>query len=271
VDRIYVRQANITFSQSFVDTLRSNGVIITRRDRYNRSGILVNHGNGKPITVNPKVRNFYIINQPDSIRLCSNKVSNCNLLDEFYPEMYQSVEDVDKFPVMVKPINGHHGYGIKKIDNRSELEEFFRIHNLSKYIIQEYIDIKHEYRFNVLDRKVYQVSHKERQEGLTDEGGFIFVYRSLGKDAKISQKFWDYINNVIDAFHNEVGYDLGHYGIDVIKGKDGKYYLSEINSACGLGQFTLGKLLEKLKEKYNNGDLENYRVRTRNENNYRRL
>ena len=117
MDRIFVRQADITFSKTFVETMKNNGVIITRRDRFGRSGIMVNHGNGKPIELRNKVRKFYLINNPESIRLCSNKIANYEILKEFYPKSYNSVDEVDKFPIMVKPINGHHGYGIKKIES----------------------------------------------------------------------------------------------------------------------------------------------------------
>ncbi len=256
--RIYLKQGNITFSQHFVDLLRSEGVFLTRRNKLFRSGIVINHGNSEPIEIGRKVRQFYIINQPEYIQYCSNKLKNYNTLKDFYPETYTHKRDVTEYPVMAKPLSGHHGYGITKINNRRELREF---RPDKTYIYQRFIPIKHEFRFNILDREVYQVSHKERIEGETEGGGFVFSYRSLGSNAKISDKFWNYIDRIISKFHNTVGYNLGHYAIDVMKGTDNEYYLSEINSACGIGEFTLDKLLDLLENKYYDNDLEEYRVR----------
>ena len=42
---------------------------------------------------------------------------------------------------------------------------------------------------------------------------------------------------------------------------DNKYYLSELNSGYGIGQFTLEKLLSTIREKYSKGELEKYRVK----------
>ena len=258
--RIYLRQGNITFSRDFVEHLKNKGIILTRRNHFKRSGIIINHGNTKPITKANNVKDLYLINKPEAISLCSDKMKNYKILNQFYPKTCRAVVDVKKFPVLAKPINGHHGYGIKKFDYIEDLSKFMKGVN-KPYIIQEYIPIKHEYRFNILDRDVFQVSHKERLDEFTDKGGYVFSYRSLGKDAKLSKKFKDFVKDVIKAFHEVVGYTLGDYCIDVIKGQDNKYYLSEINSAYGVGQFTVDKLLETLNDKYRNGELEQYRVR----------
>ena len=129
------------------------------------------------------------------------------------------------------------------------------------YIIQQYIPIKHEFRFNVCDGSVFQISHRQQLDGRTEQNGYIFSYHSLGENARISQKFRSFVGDVIKTFHSSIGYDLGDYCVDVIKGQDGYYYLSELNSAYGIGQFTIQKLVNIIETKYNNGDLESYRVR----------
>lgn len=262
---MYLRQGNIVFSRDFVDTLKDKGVVLTRKNIFKRSGIVINHGNTKPIKKGRKVRELYLLNQPEYIKYCSNKLKNYNILEEFYPHTTEDINDVDKFPVLVKPLNGHHGYGIKRIDDMNELSSYFNTVK-GKHLIQEYIPIKHEYRFNILDKDVFQVSHKQRiynDDGTpmkTDKGGMVFSYRSLGSNAKISDKFWDYINRVILKFHNSVGNHLADYCIDVIKGKDNTYYLSEINSAYGIGHYTSDKLIETINNKYISGELDKYMV-----------
>ncbi len=258
--RIYLRQGNITFSRDFVEHLKSKGVILTRKDKFFRSGIVINHGNTKPISIGKKVKELYVLNKPEAISLCSNKMKNYEILKDYYPHTCRISVDTKDFPVLAKPLNGHHGYGIEKFDNVKDLSIFLK-NAKQKYIVQKYIPIKHEFRFNVLDRDVFQISHKQRLDEFTDKGGYVFSYRSLGRNAKISGKFKNFVYDVIKTFHNNIGYDLADYCIDVIKGEDNKYYLSEINSAYGVGQFTVEKLINEINRKYDNGELEPYRVR----------
>jgi len=257
---IYLRQGNIVFSQEFVDILRSKEITLTRRNNFTRSCIIINHGNSKPYSIGRNVSKLYFLNHPDAIHYCCNKKHNWNILKDFYPNVYSNSElngDIN-FPIIAKPLNGHHGYGIVVVKDRKQLDS---ISNKNSYIFQDLIPIKHEFRFNIFDRDVYQVSHRDRHTDTTERGGYIFNYRSLGEDAKISQKFKDWVKESIRVFHSSVGYDLCHYTIDVMKGEDNEYYLSEINSACGLGDYTLTKLIDVINNKYESGRLENYRVR----------
>ena len=257
--RYIIRLADIPFSKDFISTLKSRGVILSRRDVFGRSAICINHGNAKPITIRDNVKKFILINKPEAIKYCSNKRRNCKMLKDFYPTTYSNVNEVDRYPVVVKPLHGFQGVGIEKIESRNELDSYISRHNSNKFLIQECIPMKFEYRFNVLDRDIFQISKKQLIEGWN--GKFKFTFRSLGTDAKISNKFFNYVKSVIEEFHSQVGHDLGSYCIDVMKGKDKKYYLSEINSGYGIGQFTLEKLLYLLNEKYDGGELDNYRVK----------
>jgi len=264
--RMYLRQGNIVFSRQFVDTLKQNDIILTRKNHFKRNCIIINHGNTTPLTISKKADKVYLLNKPDAIHWCSNKLHNYEILKEYYPETTTNQSDVQHYPVIAKPLHGHHGYGIKRFNYMRDLKNFLNKVK-EKYIIQTFIPIKHEFRFNVINREVFQVSHKQRvydNNGnplKTDNGGMVFSYRSLGSNAKISSKFWKYINGVIEKFHNTVGYDLADYCIDVIKGEDGKYYLSEMNSAYGIGQYTLEKLIDRIDALYENNHLENYKVR----------
>lgn len=260
MNRIILRQGNIIWSKEFVDTLRSREVILSKKDKFFKNAILINHGNSNPITLGKKVSKFYIINKPEAIKFCVNKMRNYKILDIFYPDTYESIYDVDKFPVFIKPIGGHHGYGAEKVETRDKLKRILNNSN-TKYIIQDYVPIKHEFRFNVFDRDIFNVSHKIKQDYKTEKGGLVFGFRSLGQGAKISDKFKRFVKSVIDTFHRTVGYDLGTYCVDVMKGEDGKYYLSELNSAYGIGQFTLEKMLDTIDHKYKCNELERYRVK----------
>jgi glutathione synthase/RimK-type ligase-like ATP-grasp enzyme len=259
--KVILRQADITFSKDFVDVNRENGILLSRKNLFSVNAICINHGNSHPIKLKPTASKFYLLNKPESIRTCSNKIDNWKLLPKFYPKTYQHPEDVRKFPVIVKPIYGHHGYGIKIFKDKPRFLEFMR-HGSSGYIIQDCIDIQNEYRFNIIDRTIFQISRKIRlDEQFTPKGGFEFSYKSLGVNADLSNKFRTFIEDIITEFHRKVGNDMADYCIDIIKGKDGNYYLTEMNSAYGLGQFTIEKLINEIRDKYEDGVLEKYRVR----------
>ena len=220
---------------------------------------MLNHGNSSDITLLKGVNKFYIINKPNAIKYCANKWENYKILKDFYPETHLSTEDVSlSFPIIAKPLNGHHGYGIMILKDKDDLK------NLSPnrlYLLQKFLNVKHEFRFNVFDGEVYQVSHREKIEDKTEKGGYIFVYRSLGANAKIKKKFWNFVYDVINQLHKNIPLsELSSYSIDVMKDFNGNYYLSEINSAFGIGSFTLAKLYSKIHEKYQDGSLEKYRV-----------
>jgi len=255
----FIRQGNITFSRSFLETVRSHGFRSTRRNHFIGSSLVINHGNHNPMTINDRALRFYVLNNPNYIHTCSNKLSNYRILSKYYPKTYNKGEKIN-FPVILKPVNGHHGYGIKYSEYNRDLNRILR-GNDNHYIIQDKIDIKYEYRFNVLDKHIYQVSRKERLPSRTSGGGYEFAWNSLGNNAGISDKFWNFVYNIIEDYHKEVGNNMAHYCIDVIKGMDNNYYLTEMNSACGLGDYTMDKLVECLDRKLDSGELEKYRVR----------
>lgn len=261
IPRIIFRLGDIVFSKDFINLLKSNGIIISRARRYIRDAIVINHGNSNSLSLSRRVKRFYLINKPECIRYCANKWKNYQILKDFYPVTYLSTEDISdiQLPIIAKPLNGHHGYGVKYINDTDELEMILNSGKI--FLLQEFIPVKHEFRFNVFDGDVFQVSHRKKLDTTTELGGFEFEYRSLGRNAKLKQKFWNFVRDVINSFHKTIPIqDLSSYCIDVMKSHDGNYYLSEINSAYGIGEFTFQKLLEEIKKSWENGDLEKYRI-----------
>jgi len=258
--RIFIRKGSLVFSKSFMRAVKDKGIIVTKRDTFNNNCIIINHGNIKGVKAGQNTSRVYLINKPDFIRYCSSKKLNSKTLKEFYPKVYSSYKEVDKYPVILKPRGGHHGYGIHIINSKRELRIFSQRH-LDNYFIEEYVPVIHEFRFNILDKEVYQVSRKDLLTKKSTKGGYEFEWKSLGKDAKISKNFWDYVYKVINQFHEIVGDNLGHYALDIFRCEHNKYYVCEINSACGFGEYTIDKLKESIDNKYKSGDLEKYRIR----------
>jgi glutathione synthase/RimK-type ligase-like ATP-grasp enzyme len=261
IPRIAFRLANISFSRDFVHTLTNSDIMITRKNFFNRSRFLINHGSASPISIGREVGTFYVVNQPSHIRYCSNKMMSAKFLPRYYPDYYTSLAEIRDYPVIAKPLHGHHGVGIRILSNRHEARRFFERHSFNNYIVQELIPISHEYRVNIFDREIFQVSEKIKLEEHERRGGIEFDWRSLGENASLNPRFYAFLNNVISDFHKKVGYNLGSYCFDVMKSKDNDYYLCEINSAYGIGELTLNKLLAKINRRYDRRKLEPYRVR----------
>jgi glutathione synthase/RimK-type ligase-like ATP-grasp enzyme len=262
--RKYVRLGNITYSRDFVKNTRAYGFILTRKNTIIHNGVMINHGNREPYKLGRKVNRFYWLNQPDYLNNCSNKMKNFNMLNEFYPFTTRSTDEARKHinvgnEIIAKPVAGHHGYGIKFIHNENEMDNFMR-NKKGNFVYQELLPIKHEYRFNIFDKEIFQVSRKVYTDKKTPKGGFVFEWKSLGAEAKISQKFWEWVNVVMNEFHKTVKDNIGTYCIDVIKSK-GKYYLCEMNVGYGIGEFTASKLNDLINNKLENGELEKYRIR----------
>lgn len=253
-----MRMGNITFSKDFVNTIREAGFTPTRKNHFNASAICINHGNGRPFTIGKNVKTFISINNPNYISTVSDKKKSYKLLEKFYPKTFFNARDVNIYPVVAKLTNGHHGYGLAYINNKKDLER----HKGNAHLFQEKVDCRHEFRFNVLDNEVFQVSHREKLSDFTDNGGLQFKYMSLKAHGSnmVSKQLQKFVSGVMDTMNKRVGNGLASYCIDVMKGKNGKYYLSELNSGYGIGQHTCKKLVECLEKKYDNGELDKYRL-----------
>lgn len=253
----YIRFGNITFAKSFIEQARESGFICTRRHSFKKPTIILNHGNPDSLKTH---QDTILLNHPEAIKYCMDKGLTSDLIADFMPTHYTPKgrtirQEHINYPIMVKPVKGYHGNGIRKINCIDKLSGL----DLSRYIIQDYISTKREYRFNILDGTIYQISRKEivSQTPIRIK----FDYISLGTGAKLSGKFFDYIKAVIAQISNELDNTMPHYAIDVLKAKTGKYYVAELNSAPGLYGRTFEKFQACLYEKLNAGDLEKYQFK----------
>jgi ribosomal protein S6--L-glutamate ligase len=58
------------------------------------------------------------------------------------------------FPVIVKPVCGMHGRGLRKFDCQRDLLHFLKLNKLSNYLIQEWLPCRYYYRVMVIGTKV---------------------------------------------------------------------------------------------------------------------
>ena len=157
--RKYIKLGNITYSRDFIKNTKDAGFILTRKNVIIHNGIMINHGNREDYKLGRNVNRFYWLNQPDVLSLCSNKMKNFNLLSKYYPITTRNYDEAREHfnkgkEIIAKPIAGHHGYGIKFIRTRDDMNRLDRGKN---YVYQELLPIKHEYRFNVFDRSLIEI------------------------------------------------------------------------------------------------------------------
>lgn len=253
----YIRFGNITFAKSFIDQARESGYICTRRNNFKKPVIILNHGSPDFLKTH---QNTILLNHPTAIKYCMDKSLTSSIISDFMPIHYTPEsrtlnQEGINYPIIMKPTTGYHGNGIKIINGIDELNGL----DLSRYVIQEYVKTKREYRFNILDSTIYQISRKEIVSQTPTR--IKFDYISLGTGAKLSGKFFNYTQAVISQINNELNNTLSHYAIDILKAKSGRYFVAELNSAPGLYGLTFEKFKTCLDKKLEAGNLDKYKFK----------
>ncbi len=138
-----------------------------------------------------------------------------------------SVESKIGFPIVIKKRISSRSKGNFLIENRSQFEQKIKNLDLSKYIFQEYIRAKEDYRVLVLGRKV--LGTVSRYMHLRD--GNRLSVKGMENVTKINSKI------VSDAkkIQNELGADF--VGFDVLIGENRDYFFIEANLSPQFGLF----------------------------------
>lgn len=192
--------------------------------------VVINWGSGKVPQFGPaKVLNP---NTNDaSCKLASFKRMKEN--DVRVPDFTEARDEAEamRFPVVCRTkLRGHSGDGIVIANNKEEL--------VNAPLYTQYVKKKDEYRVHVLGQQAFFIQRKARK--LDNEnpnwqirnlaGGFVFV--------EVEEK--DVPRDVIDqalAAVRALGLDFG--GVDIMWNEnEGKAYVLEINTACGLEERT---------------------------------
>jgi len=190
-----------------------------------------------------------IINDPNIIRIATNKLKSFNALKGHVsiPEFTESLEEAKKWLaegltiVERHKLTGHSGEGVRVVEPRQELQQ------APLYV--KYIPKKHEYRIHVFRDKAFFVQRKARKNDVPDlrvdwkvrnlKGGFIYA----NQDVDVAEEAKQQAIISIKA----LGLDFG--AVDIIYNElHNKYYVLEVNTACGLAGLTLQKYTEIFKE-----------------------
>lgn len=180
---------------------------------------------------------------------CSNKLVSFQRLSEGgvnVPDFWTDKEDIpdDAFPVVCRTkLRGHSGDGIVIAETRDDL--------VNAPLYTRYVKKKHEYRVHVFTSPIpeaFFIQRKAKKHGVENpnwkvrnlEGGFVFAET-------------DYNDTPVEVIEQSykaaeaLGIDFG--GVDVIWNEyEGKAYVLEINTACGLEERTADRYGEKFRD-----------------------
>lgn len=87
-----------------------------------------------------KINAKIVTSSKDTVNICRSKKKTYELLkkEKFIPKTYSSIEEIDSFPVFIKPSEGQGSQGALKVDNKEDLE--FLLDNNQDMVICEYLE-----------------------------------------------------------------------------------------------------------------------------------
>lgn len=218
IDILYVKRTRGAIGQimSIIDVINKHYPKITIVDNYKAFQ--------KPTSkINGYFRRFGIINQPNSIMVLTRDLNPVKLRLEF--------------PLIIKPSSGYKGKSVSLIRNYNELDVFLKdikeydwqINNLGYgYIIQEYLEIKHEYRVIVIGGRSLGCVEKFQTDNIVARNyaqGGQFVIANDNKAEKLAEE-------VSLLTHQSIS------GVDIVVTKSDEYYVLECNRNPSYSEFS---------------------------------
>lgn len=205
----------------------------------NQRKLVINWGSSK---IPDEVRKSRIINPPEAVAICSNKLSFFEALSGkgvSIPDWTNSFEQAVKWVtdgvvVCARTIlNGHSANGLVLM-HKDDPKSLVKAPLYTKYVPK-----KDEYRIHVINDKVVDVQRKALRNGYIEEHGadnVNYKIRNLANGFVYVRQGVDAPKQVIDEAIKAVrivGLDFG--AVDVVfNNKQDKAYVLEINSAPGL-------------------------------------
>jgi glutathione synthase/RimK-type ligase-like ATP-grasp enzyme len=200
-------------------------------------------------------RNFPSV---QSIANCSNKLKSLQILSDagvLVPKFWTSLEQITqernlKYPMYSRKTHHTMGKDIIMINNRDDLAKGFRN---ERYIV-EGISYKKEYRIHIFNDEVISASKKYFREQLWQQIGSPQM-KDLIRNNGNGWGYYDFQDNenVPNEAVNQAKKAVRALGllwgaVDIIRNKDNKYYVLEVNSAPGLRDRRVDLYVNRFKE-----------------------
>lgn len=145
------------------------------------------------------------------------------------PEWAKTIERELHYPVIVKESYGSMGKGVYKADSKEELLSIMEKVKLKPHLFQEYIDgeVGVDTRVIVIGKKAVGAMERRNDKDFRSNVG------AGGRGKKIH--LTPILKETAEACAKIL--DLDYCGVDLLKGKDGKIYVCEVNSNAFFGEF----------------------------------
>lgn len=241
------------YSKSAALLAAALGVVRVRHTgKVAKTDVLINWG-ASLLNFTRDIRYKQILNPPEKVGIAVNKLTALQALSGYVriPEFATSIVEASKWLdegaaiVERHTLTGHSGAGIRIVAKGEKLQH--------APLYTQYIRKAEEYRLHVFNKQVFFVQRKARNLEIENvnwkvrnlANGFIFAHQ--GVDVP------DEAKSMAIASIRALGLDFG--AVDMIYNeRHDKYYVLEVNTACGLEGTTLTKYCEvfnKFKEEYN--------------------
>lgn len=208
-----------------------------------RGDFLINWGCS---SITREFRNARLLNTPEAVGRAINKLTAFELMDEAdvnIPDITTERADANqwiadgKIVVCREKLSSYGGAGIVIAETLEQV--------VDAPLYTQYIPKEQEYRIHVMRGNVFFVQRKARKMDVPDdqvnwkvrnlEGGFIYANQNV----EVDEEARILATRAVSA----VGLDFG--AVDVVFNQSrNKYYVLEINTACGLSGTTLDKYVE---------------------------
>ncbi len=191
-----------------------------------------------------------VLNEPQKVRLASNKLLTLQKLEEagvaHVPFTTDSVE-ARTWPVAYcrEKLTGHSGEGIVIFDHSlGEIPPHAPLYTKA-------IDNNGEYRVHVFNGEVidYRKKSRQREDAPTEAEKLVRNLASGWVYREGHLKRLDRVEQLAKDAIEALGLDFG--AVDIIMDGAGEVYVLEVNTACGMEPRTLAKYVEAIKSKFN--------------------
>ncbi len=153
------------------------------------------------------------------------------------PKNYNSIDEIDSYPVIIKPAKEGSSFGIYICKNRENSLAAIKELENKKIVIEEYI-LGEELTAGVFDDEIFGVLKIKSENELYDyEAKYSKGRSSHEYPAKITKEAYDEVCLASLKIHSELGL-MGISRSDFIL-KDGKPYFLEVNTCPGMTETSL--------------------------------
>ncbi len=195
--------------------------------------------------------NFVRLDTIERDLLCVERGINC-IPTIYFPvlepvKLAKQVDNLGGFPVILKEMGSSSGGGIMKVDSMSSLLSILRLvidRASGNVFLKKYIEHDEQARIIVLAGKVIG------EKGNIKTGDEIVLNTGVNF-TEVKRNYPEKVKQMAIEAVKALGLSFG--GVDILIGKDGKYYLAEVNMPCAFryvedvaGVDIAGKIVEFL-------------------------